>query len=175
MMDHLTGEGEERGGQGWTVRSLYVEVVVAAILFLVGIAMMVDSQRIGAGWADGNLQSGYFPFKLGVIISIISALIFGISILRRSEDARTFVSATEFGRVMLVLVPTVLYVIGMQFVGIYVSSTLYIAFFMLTGGRQGWIKTLAVSVGTSVAVFVLFEIIFLIPLPKGPVEALFGY
>jgi hypothetical protein len=35
--------------------------------------------------------------------------------------------------------------------------------------------TLAVSVGAPVVLFILFEIVFITPLLKGPLEALFGW
>jgi hypothetical protein len=59
-------------------------------------------------------------------------------------------------------------------IGIYVASAVYIATFMVWQGKYKWKATLAVSLGVPVAVFLLFEIWFLIPLPKGPVEHLLG-
>jgi hypothetical protein len=42
-------------------------------------------------------------------------------------------------------------------------------------GKYGWAKIAAVSIGTMVAFFVMFEIWFKVPLPKGPIEAAFGF
>ncbi|CAM5191210.1 hypothetical protein CDEF62S_04857 [Castellaniella defragrans] len=159
----------------FTVSFVGVELVVSAILFLVGLAIIFDSYRIGAGWSGGNLQSGYFPMRLGIIISAVSTVIFVRTVFKRSKIVEGFVTNTELVRVMAVLIPTVLYVVGIQFFGIYVSSALFIGAFMRIGGKQGWFKTILISVGTSVALFVLFEVIFLIPLPKGPLESFLGY
>jgi len=41
-------------------------------------------------------------------------------------------------------------------------------------GKFAWWKVAAVSVGTAVALFLVFERWFLVPLPKGPIEALLG-
>jgi hypothetical protein len=41
--------------------------------------------------------------------------------------------------------------------------------------KYGWIKTIAISAGTNLLLFWLFEVQFLVPLPKGPLEAYFGY
>jgi hypothetical protein len=41
--------------------------------------------------------------------------------------------------------------------------------------RFSWLKTIAISVGVSVALFWLFELQFKVPLPKGPLESMFGY
>jgi hypothetical protein len=59
--------------------------------------------------------------------------------------------------------------------GIYVASALFIAFFMRHLGKYPWLKIAAVSVGTMFVFFVMFEIWFKVPLPKGPVEAAFGF
>jgi hypothetical protein len=72
-------------------------------------------------------------------------------------------------------VPTVAYVVLVALIGIYVASAVYIATFMIWQGKYKWLPTLAVSIGVPVAVFLLFEMWFLIPLPKGPVEHLLGF
>ena len=76
---------------------------------------------------------------------------------------------------VLVLVPTALYVLATQFVGIYVASTVFIAAFMRVMDKRSWLKVILVSVGVSAVLFWLFEIQFSVPLPKGPLEALLGY
>jgi hypothetical protein len=77
--------------------------------------------------------------------------------------------------VLLVLLPTLLFVLAIEFIGIYVASALFIGAFMRVMDKYSWVKTLAISIGTSLVLFWLFEIQFLVPLPKGPLEALFGY
>lgn len=149
--------------------------VVSTITLLVGIAMMADSYRIGAGWSNGNLQAGYFPFRLGVIICAVSAAILLRSLFGKSRDLRAFVAWDQLKRILAVFVPTLVYIFVMQAIGIYVASAIFIGAFMRIGGKHGWLKTIAVSLGTSVVLFVLFEIVFLVPLPKGPLEAFLGY
>jgi hypothetical protein len=46
---------------------------------------------------------------------------------------------------------------------------------MLWQGKFGILPAVAVAVGVPVALFLLFEVWFLVPLPKGPVESFFGY
>jgi hypothetical protein len=42
-------------------------------------------------------------------------------------------------------------------------------------GRYDWPLVAAVSLGVPLAVFLIFEKWFLLPLPKGPIEAYLGY
>ena len=41
-------------------------------------------------------------------------------------------------------------------------------------GKYSWVKVAVVSLGTTVAFFVLFDLWFKVPLVKGPLEALLG-
>jgi hypothetical protein len=152
-----------------------VDALVASITLLVGAAMMVDSYGIGAGWADGSLQPGYFPFRIGAIICILSVAIAWHALMRERRASGPFVERRQLRRVLSVLVPTLLYVAAIGWLGIYFASALFIAAFMRLGQKRGWIGTAAVSLGVMAALFILFEIVFLVPLPKGPIEALIGY
>jgi hypothetical protein len=77
--------------------------------------------------------------------------------------------------VLAVLVPTAAFVLALQFLGIYVAAAIFIAAFMRLLGRTGWLQTASVSIGVSAVLFWMFEVQFMVPLPKGPLEFLFGY
>jgi hypothetical protein len=62
-----------------------------------------------------------------------------------------------------------------QLVGIYVASAVFIAAFMRMNDGFSWLKIALTSVGVSVTLFFMFEVWFLVPLPKGPLESLLGY
>jgi putative tricarboxylic transport membrane protein len=87
---------------------------------------------------------------------------------------QTFVEVGQLKLVLSVLVPTSVYVALIGWLGIYVASVVFIAFFMRWLGKYSWWKLTAVSIGNSVFFFVIFEIWFRIPLPKGPLEAMLG-
>jgi len=61
------------------------------------------------------------------------------------------------------------------YTGIYAASALLIAFFMLWFGRYNWLFAIGIAVLVPVLTFLMFEIWFLVPLPKGPLENLLGY
>jgi putative tricarboxylic transport membrane protein len=54
-----------------------------------------------------------------------------------------------------------------------VSSLLLIAVFMMWFGRYGIGMSAAVSIGVTIATYLMFEKWFLVPLPKGPIEDFF--
>ena len=55
-----------------------------------------------------------------------------------------------------------------------ISSILFVGFFMRWLGKYAWWKLAVVAVGNSVFFYLIFEVWFKIPLPKGPIEALLG-
>jgi putative tricarboxylic transport membrane protein len=153
-----------------TVRT--VELAVAGLLFLLGLVVIVDSQRLGAKWAEDGPQAGYFPFYIGLLICISTAVIFFRGVASRSR--KSFVGRDQLVLVLKMLVPSIIYAISIAFLGIYVSSTVFIVAFMVWLGKYSWAKALATGVGVSVTFFLLFEVWFKVPLPKGPLESMLG-
>ena len=156
-------------------RTVLVELVVAAIVFALGALVAYDSYRLGSGWASDGPQSGYFPFYIGLFTCICGAVVFAQGLHRLKTDQQVFVTPSQLKQVLVILLPSTVYVLGVQLIGIYVSSALFITMFMRLAGKYSWIRSIAVGVGVSVSAFVMFEIWFKIPLPKGPLESLLGY
>lgn len=171
-MEHTKTEGRPLEGG---LSHSHVDAIVAAVILLVGVVMMVDNGKIGAGWAADGPQAGYFPLRVGAILCLAAGVVFARSLFAKDRNRAIFVSWDRFRLVLMVLVPTLVYVLATQFVGIYIASTVFIAAFMRVMDKRSWLKVLAVSVGVSAALFWLFEVQFMVPLPKGPFEALFGY
>jgi len=164
------------GGRGArpAFRQKSAEMAVAAFIFLLGAIVIYDSARLGARWGDDGPQAGYFPFYIGLILCASSAVNLALALLNRRDQDRTFVELGQLKLVLTVLIPSAIYVGLIGSTGIYVASAVYVAFFMRRLGKYPWWKVAAVSIGNSVAFFLIFEIWFKVPLPKGPVEALLG-
>jgi hypothetical protein len=151
------------------------EVITAVTLFLVGVVMMIDGYRVGMGWAFDGPMAGYFPFRTGAIICISSLVIFFRTLFGTHHNYKIFVSWDRFKLVLYVLLPTVFYVLVTQFVGIYVASAVFIGGFMRAMGNFSWLKIILTSICISTALFWMFEIQFMVPLPKGPLESWLGH
>ena len=164
---------EESGGRA-AFRYKAAELAVAGFFILIGAIVIYDSVRPGASWGSDGPQPGYFPFYLGLIICISSGITFirGLLIPRMKND--TFVEVGQLKLVLSVLIPSTVYVGLVGWLGIYVPSALFVALFMRWLGKYPWWKVALVSIGNSVVFFLVFEVWFLVPLPKGPLEALLG-
>jgi putative tricarboxylic transport membrane protein len=148
-----------------------LELVVAGLLFLLGAVVVFDSLRLGARWAEDGPQAGYFPFYVGLLICFSTGVVMYRAFGDKAKALKTFVTRGAFRQVLWMLVPSIAYVALIKPLGIYVASTLFIGFFMRRLGRYPWLMTAAVAVGVSVLFFLLFEVWFKLPLPKGPLEA----
>lgn len=150
------------------------EFLVSA--FLMGLAVMcvVDSIRVGIGWASDGPRAGYFPFFIGLGLAAVSAILMVQQLMRWKVDKREFVEVDQAKSVFAVLWPTVLYTVLIAPLGIYVTSVLLIVFFMRRHGGYSWLRAVGVAIAVMALLFATFEIWFKVPLPKGPIEALFG-
>ena len=165
-------EGQQEGRAA--ARQKSVEIAVAALFLALGALVIYDSVRLGTSWASDGPRPGYFPFYVGLIMCGASAINLVRAALDSAGKDRSFVEVGQLKAVLSVLVPASVYVVLLTWIGIYVASTLFIAFFMRWLGKYRWWTAIAVSVGTSVAFFLIFETWFQVPLPKGPLENWLG-
>ena len=157
------------------MRVVPVDLAVAAIIFMLGALVAWESHQMGSGWTSDGPQAGYFPFYIGSLICVCCIAIFAQGLSRLRGDRKIFVTAGQMKQVMVILLPSTAYVLGIQLIGIYVPSALFITLFMRFVGRYRWLRSVAVGGLVSAVSFMLFEIWFKIPLPKGPIERLFGF
>lgn len=154
----------------------HVGAIAGVVIFLIGVVVMYDSWRMGAGWEADGPAAGYFPFRIGVILCIASAIVVYRALFGADRDHRVFVTWDRLRLVLAVLVPTAVYVGAVHFIGIYVASAIFIGAFMRVMDKRGWLNVALVSVGVGSVLFWMFEKQFMVPLPKGPLESmLFGY
>jgi len=166
----------ENGGGRAAFRLKSAEVAVAALFLLAGLIVIYDSVRLGYGWQEVHgPQPGYFPFYIGLFICLASLVNIARALLMKPQQNTAFVHVGQLKLVLAVLIPTILYVAAVTWIGIYVASFLFIGFFMRWLGKYAWWKVAAVSAGAVLAFFLIFERWFLVPLPKGPLERLLGF
>ncbi|HMH19570.1 MAG TPA: tripartite tricarboxylate transporter TctB family protein [Burkholderiales bacterium] len=151
-----------------------VEIGVAVVIFLFGVLVVFDSYRLGARWGDDGPQAGYFPFYIGLLLCLSGGVILWRAFRNTGLAAESFVERAQLKLILTVLIPTVVYVGFIAYLGFYVASILFIAYFMKRIGKYSLLMAALVSVGISVAFFLTFEIWFSVPLPKGPLEAALG-
>jgi hypothetical protein len=156
-----------------------VDIVTMIVLMAFSLLMAYDNWRTGISWAPDGPEAGYFPFYLSMIMLL--AALYGVvmSLFARrgagGNEEHVFVTRDQLRRVALVFVPTVAFCIATQWLGLYVASFLLVTGFMRLIGKIPLWKSFVTGFVFSVLMFVTFEIAFDVIMPKGPLEALFGY
>ncbi len=149
------------------------DLTTALVLMAGGVLVVGDSFRLGIGWSTDGPRSGFFPFWLAVVLLLCGAGLV-VQAVRRA-DRRPFVTRDAVRPVLKVLVPASAFVVLIQVAGLYVASAVYMGIYMRWIGRHSWLAVIGLSVAFPVLTFLVFEIWFLVPMPKGPLEAWLGY
>ena len=155
------------------------DVITAALLLLLSAVVIYDALRLGVGWGSEGPQSGFFPFWLAALLALVSIVLLFQALRNRSGEP--FVTRDRFGPVFKVLAPLIGFIVitdppgPWSGLGLYVAAGLYLGFYMRWVGRHDWRTIVALATVVPVLSFIIFETWFLVPMPKGPVEAWFGY
>ncbi len=161
-------EAQERTG----VPTFAVEAAVAALVLLMGIVVATTSYKLGAGWMSDGPGAGYFPFYIGLILCISGAGTLYQALLGKNRNTEIFVDGEQVRRVLVVLIPAAVYVLAIQFLGMYVASAIYIAGFMIVLGKFDRVKSIVLALVIAALFFAMFEVWFKVPLHKGTLNPL---
>ena len=159
------------------VATYKVEAVVAFLIFILGVTVITGSWKLGSGWTSDGPGAGYFPFYIGILLCIAGAGVMYQSLFSKNKNTEIFVDNEQLKLVLSVFIPACVYVLGVQFLGMYVASAIYIALFMIILGKFSKVKSVVTAVAVVVLFFFMFEVWFKVPLFKGKFDplAFLGY
>jgi len=149
-----------------------IEMWTALAMAAFGLIVIAGSLQVGIGWGAEGPRSGFFPFYLGIIIVLSSAI--NLIHARHEHDGRIFATWSQLRQVLSVVIPTTIYVLAIPYTGMYVASFVLIAGFMIWLGRYGALFSIGIAAVVVIAIYFTFERWFLVPLPKGPIEYWLG-
>lgn len=145
------------------------DIYVALGLMLIGLLVIGDAIRLGFGWGMSGPMAGFFPFYmgLGVVICTFFILLRAIRLYRKEGAGKPLIKPGGLPQIFWVLLPAVGMVLLTELIGLHLSTVLYLVFYMRAIGKTPWLKTVAIGILVPFVVFILFDKIFLIPLPEG--------
>ncbi len=149
-----------------------VEASVTGLVGLFAVIVVIGSIKAGINWGAEGPRAGFFPFYIGVCILISTAINF-VNLFREEKDG-LFAEWGQLRQVLSVVIPTAIYVSSISFIGLYVASMVFIAYFMRRLGKYKWPIIAVIAIGMPVLTYIVFEKWFLVPLPKGPLEEWFN-
>jgi hypothetical protein len=145
-----------------------MEIVTAAVLLVFSGLFLWSTYNLGFRWGSDGPQSGFFPFYVSLFIFVCSLVVLFQALAGKGAKlADTFVAWGPFKQVLSVLIPAVLFVVGVQLIGIYVAAAIYIAGFMRYIGKYSWLRSVVLALIVAAVAFMLFEVWFQVPLYKG--------
>lgn len=149
-----------------------LEAATALITGAFGAAVVISSLDNGIGWSAAGVESGTFPFIVGLVILAGSMF----NLVQGWLQARAVIlGPAEVRRVAMLFVPAAVFVGVIPMIGIYPASAFYV-FGALAWHKRGSLLLAAVAaIGAALALYLVFELTFQISLPRGTLGTLFGF
>jgi hypothetical protein len=163
MEPQETHTGENRSG----IATYIVEAIIACAILVMGLVVIFGSRTLGSGWTSDGPGAGYFPFYIGLILCVSGAGTLYQALFGKNKNTEVFVDGHQIRRVLSVFIPACIYVLAVQFIGLYVASAIYIALFMIILGEFSPVKSIITALVVTVLFFFMFEVWFKVPLFKG--------
>jgi putative tricarboxylic transport membrane protein len=145
------------------------DIFVALGLMLIGLLVIGDSIRLGFGWGVSGPEAGFFPFYMGLGIFICTFFIVlrAIKTYKKEGPGKPLILEGGLTQILWVLIPAIGVVLLTELIGLHLATVLYLAFYMGWVGKMHWGKVILLSILVPLVIYVLFDKIFLIPLPEG--------
>lgn len=145
------------------------DIYVGLFLMAIGLLVLGDSIRLGFGWGMSGPEAGFFPFYmgLGIVICTFFIVLRGIRKLKKEGTGKPLIQKGGLTQILWVLIPAAGMVLLTEIIGLHLATVLYLAFYMGVVGKMNWGKVIPLSILIPLVVYVVFDKIFLIPLPEG--------
>lgn len=145
------------------------DILVAVILLCFGLLVGWDAVRLGSGWGLEGPRPGFFPLLMTILVVGGCIIIIRQAITGKSsvKGEAPFVLPGGLRSVLIVLFPAVGMVILTEVIGLYIAAMIYFVVYIRWVGEFRWRTVLLISIPIPLIFYVVFEKIFLIPLPMG--------
>lgn len=160
-----------------TVTRRAMELATATAIVAFGGLVIGGSLQLSTGWGPTGPESGYVPFRLGILLTLAGGVLLAQAALARkagSVNDEAFATVAQLRQSLALFLPTFVLVLLMPWVGCYLASALYIAYMARALGSLPWPRALGLALAIVVALYGLFELWFQVPLAKGPIEEWLG-
>jgi len=145
------------------------DIIVALGMMLVGIIALGDAIRLGFGWGISGPEAGFFPFYmgLGIFICTVFIVITAVKTYRKDGPGKPLIPEGGLTRILWILIPAIGVVLLTELIGLHLATVFYLAFNIRVLGKMNWTKVILLSILVPLSMYIVFDKIFLIPLPEG--------
>jgi hypothetical protein len=149
-----------------------LETATALLTGAFGAAVVVSSYGNGIGWSGAGVDPGTFPFIVGLII--LSGSIFNL-MQGWLQPREIVLRPSELKRLGMLFIPAAVYVGVIPLMGIYLASAAYVFGALAWHKRGSFVFSAAAAIGTALALYLIFELMFQISMPRGLLGDALGF
>ena len=139
------------------------EAATATLTGAFGAAVALSSLSNGIGWSSAGVDAGTFPFITGLII--LSGSVFNL--LRGVIVDERMLDWSELKRLGALFIPAAIYVGAIPLLGMYAASAAYVSGTFAFQSRVSVARSLLAGAITAAALYLVFERMFEVSLPRG--------
>jgi putative tricarboxylic transport membrane protein len=145
------------------------DIIVALGMMLVGIISLGDAIRLGFGWGMSGPAAGFFPFYmgLGILVCTIFIVVKAVKTYRKDGPGKPLIPEGGLTQILWILIPAIGVVLLTELIGLHLATVFYLAFNIRVLGKMSWVKVILLSVLVPLSMYIIFDRVFLIPLPEG--------
>jgi putative tricarboxylic transport membrane protein len=146
------------------IAKLRLETIFDFILMVLGFIILIVSWGYGFG-TFRRPGPGLYPFFIGALVLFFSMILLILEMKPRKSEP-VFIQGGPL-TFILMIITFCLWIVVMPFLGYVVVTFLATFAFSKIMKLDGWWKPLALSVGTAVFIYLLFDYWLYIDLPRG--------
>jgi hypothetical protein len=147
------------------------DTIVALVIMLIGIVILVDTSILGSGWGMSGPEPGFFPFYMGLGVVICSFFVFLRAFRAYKKEVpgkgKRLIAKGGLAPILWVLIPSMGMVLLTELIGLHLATVIFLMFYMRAVGNIPWINVILIGLMLPLAVFIIFDKLFLIPMPEG--------
>ncbi len=158
-----------RSGEGVKSVLLRGEAGLTFGLAAFGLLLMILSYRLGLG-SMKEPGPGFLPFFIGFLMMIFGSLLLGRLVTAKTKKEAgglAFDGRSGIKRFTGMIVFFCLWLILMPWLGFIIVTFLVSLGFAKMMGLENWLKPLLISCGTTLFIYLIFDVWFYIDLPRG--------
>jgi len=149
------------------VKRQFWEGLLIAALGAVIIVLIPSQVRVFAG-LETALSPAFLPTLIGIGLLIVGFLIIVVSLFSKTQTTKEIkINAKDLKKIIIAALILFLYAFLFPIIGFLVTSIVFIGILSFLCGQRNYVKLLVLMVLIPAIVWMMFELLFSIPLPHG--------
>jgi putative tricarboxylic transport membrane protein len=147
----------------WTPTDRSGDLVIAGILFCIGLVWILESLVMPHG--EFSVPGpGFFPTLLGVLLCGVSFLLGARTLFSRTTQPVKIGHLHIWSTIMALMVLAFFF----ERLGFIITTALFVGFFLKMLSAMRWIPCILLSVAAAISAYLFFDFLLGIPLPSTP-------